>query len=73
MSAPSRRRRTVSPDKRAEQGRTKIAELLEDLLAQPCPECGRRSIVMDSGMPHAGLLIYCERTLCRWKPPILKG
>lgn len=70
MSAPRRRTRTASPDRRARTARTKLDEITAAMLEQDCPYCGNRSLTIEDPTFRWGIIIYCERPFCRWKPPV---
>lgn len=54
--------------KRAASGRTKLGDLVDEICALPCPGCGRLSLVVEDPKFSSGVVIYCERSLCSWKP-----
>jgi hypothetical protein len=55
--------------RRAQENENKMVELIDQILALPCPLCGRRSLVVQDAPPGLyGLAVFCERVLCEWKP-----
>lgn len=46
-----------------------LDEALGKILAETaCPNCGYRSLVLDDPKMLMGIVIYCERAFCSWKP-----
>lgn len=53
--------------KRAEKSRARMQDLIAELTYLPCPNCGRQSLIPDP-MITTGIVIYCERSVCGWRP-----
>lgn len=52
--------------KKAQKAQERRAELLEELTKLPCPNCGKMTLALDDSFQ--GIVIYCERSICTWKP-----
>lgn len=52
--------------RRVQKAAVRWDELLAELTNLPCPLCGRLSLAQNKEL--AGIVVYCERSVCSWKP-----
>lgn len=69
----AKRRVAVSPlervMRRAQNGVSALWEMVEQITDKmECPNCGRRSLVIEDPKMTFGIVIFCERSTCSWKP-----